>query len=152
MTNTDNIGHNAVRDCADTYWERKQSILDDNRAAVFAALDRHGLETVTLTFDGYGDSGQIDDVLAVPEKSLDLSAITLTQKAVRRNNSVIETVCTDLRAALESLCYALLEDVHCGWCNNEGGSGAFVFDTGEGTIRLDFDERYTATETHMYQF
>lgn len=35
-----------------------------NKAALFGALTRAGITFVTLTFDGYGDSGQVEDITA----------------------------------------------------------------------------------------
>jgi hypothetical protein len=37
-------------------------------------------------------------------------------------------------------------DTHCGWENNDGAYGDFIFDVAKRTITLDFNERYTASD------
>jgi len=39
-------------------------LLNLNKAALFNALDFTGVTRIVVTFDGYGDSGQIEDVLS----------------------------------------------------------------------------------------
>ena len=43
---------------------RAEQLLAANKDALFDALAAAGIETVTVTFDGYGDSGQIEDIEA----------------------------------------------------------------------------------------
>jgi len=47
-------------------YEHEQRLLADtrpiNRATVFAALADAGVSHVVITFDGYGDSGQIENI------------------------------------------------------------------------------------------
>ena len=47
---------------ANAYAARKQEIHPENRAALFDALERYAIQIVTMSFDGYGDSGQIDEI------------------------------------------------------------------------------------------
>lgn len=137
---------------ANAYAARKQSIFPENRAALFDALERHGVETVTMSFDGYGDSGQIDDICVTAGTPHDLAAIEIEQKKADWHNETVETVTAALRTVIEDFGYAVLEDTHCGWENNDGGYGEFVFDVGARTITLDFYERYVSTENHWHEF
>jgi hypothetical protein len=41
-----------------------ESIHAGNKAALFDALARTGITIVTVSFDGYGDSGQIEEIQA----------------------------------------------------------------------------------------
>ena len=46
------------------YRERALAVLDGNKKALFGVLAEHGITVVIVNFDGYGDSGQIDDIAA----------------------------------------------------------------------------------------
>ena len=39
-------------------------IFQTNKVTLFSALERAGVTKIVITFDGYGDSGQIEDVQA----------------------------------------------------------------------------------------
>ena len=54
--------------------------------------------------------------------------------------------------AVEQLAYDFLSETHGGWENNGGAYGEFTFDVAEGTITLDYNERYTATEFYSHEF
>src|SRR3546814_7303600 len=47
-------------------WEADAAkLVPENKARLFACLASAGITLVTVTFDGYGDSGQIEDVAAL---------------------------------------------------------------------------------------
>ncbi|WP_048880718.1 DUF6878 family protein, partial [Acidocella aminolytica] len=46
------------------YRERARAVLDGNKKALFGILAEHGITAVIVNFDGYGDSGQIEDITA----------------------------------------------------------------------------------------
>lgn len=55
-----------------------ESIRPENKTAVFTALERAGITSVEVTFDGYGDSGQIEDVIAKTDnKETALPAVSI---------------------------------------------------------------------------
>lgn len=54
--------------------------------------------------------------------------------------------------ALEQLAYDFLSEAHAGWENNDGAYGEFTLDVTEQAIRLDYNERYTATEFYNHDF
>jgi hypothetical protein len=136
---------------ANAYAACKQALFPENRTAIFDTLERHAIQTVTMSFDGYGDSGQIDDVSVAAGKPHNLAAIDIEQKQARWGKDAIETITLTLRTAIEDLGYAFLEETHCGWENNEGGSGEFVFDVAARAIALDFHERYVSTESYHHE-
>lgn len=136
--------------CADE--QRRQAVFAENRAALFDALERAGIALVTVVFDGYGDSGQIDDIGVIADTAPDLKAINLDQKRVRWGDGDIETVAADLETTIEDLVYALLEQAHGSWGDNEGAYGEFVFDVAERTIVLDFNERHVDVVSHWHEF
>ena len=137
---------------ANEYAARKQAIHPENRAAIFDALERHGIEAVTMTFDGYGDSGQIGEISVTAGTEHDLAAIKIEQKRADWHADAIETVTVALRTAIEDIGYELLERSHCGWMNNEGGFGEFVFDIPARAITLDFNQRYAGCESYSHEF
>jgi hypothetical protein len=138
---------------ANAYAQRKQAIFPANRDAIFEALERHGIEAVTLTFDGCGDSGQIDmDNAVVLGPAQDLAAIRIEQRHARWDSEQIETVTLDLRTALENLAYDLLEKSHGGWEINEGAFGEFTFETDTRSITLDYNERFESSVFSRHEF
>ena len=124
-----------------------------NKTALFQALSAAGVTLVIVSFDGYGDSGQIenvevkagDTVVAMPECTIEIAEAAWDQAEPNRTTISIAEV-------IERLVYDLLTDTHCGWENNDGAYGDFTFDVAERTITLDYNERYTASENSQHVF
>ena len=124
-----------------------------NQAALFDALAAAGITLIVVTFDGYGDSGQIenieaktgDAVVAMPAGDVEIAEAIWDQPERRRST-------VSIADAIERLAYDLLERTHCGWENNDGAYSDFTFDVAERTITLDYNERYTASEYSQHVF
>ncbi len=58
----------------------------------------------------------------------------------------------NLRDAVEALAYALLEETHGGWENNEGAYGEFTFAVAARTITLDYNERHMESDYSQHVF
>lgn len=124
-----------------------------NKAALFDALESTGVTGITVSFDGYGDSGQIEDVqvrageadIAMPCAAIELATAVWGQPDPEISSISIAT-------AVESLAYDVLERTHGGWENNDGAYGDIIFDVAKRTITLDYNDRYTATENYMHSF
>lgn len=124
-----------------------------NKAALFDALAAADIVTVTVAFDGYGDSGQIESVdardaygeVALPTADIELATPSHEGAEVTRRT-------LPLAEAIEELCYDLLEEEHGGWENNDGAYGEFAFDVAARTINLDHNSRYTAVETYAHEW
>jgi hypothetical protein len=124
-----------------------------NKTALFQALSAAGVTLVIVSFDGYGDSGQIenvevkagDTVVAMPECTIEIAEAAWDQAEPNRTTISIAEV-------IERLVYDLLTDTHCGWENNDGAYGDFTFDVAERTITLDYNERYTASDYSQHVF
>ena len=158
---TDPIDTTPTTDASLSDWEIKsaaQNRLHDalqpgNKAALFDALAAAGVTLVVVTFDGYGDSGQIENievkagdvVVAMPEGTIEIAEAVWDQPEPNRSTISIADV-------IERLVYDLLTDTHCGWENNDGAYGDFTFDVAERTITLDYNERYTASENSQHVF
>ena len=124
-----------------------------NKGALLDALALAGVMRVVVSFDGYGDSGQIenvevqagDDQIAMPTAAIEIAEAVWDQAEPKRST-------VGIAEAVESLAYDVLEKTHCGWENNDGAYGDIVFDVEEETITLDYNERYTASENCSHTF
>ena len=142
-------------------WDAKRAAQDrlhaelqpQNQAALFDALAAAGVTLIVVTFDGYGDSGQIENievkagnaVVAMPAGDVEIAEAIWDQPEPRRSP-------VSITEAIERLAYDLLERTDCGWENNDGAYGDFTFDVAERTITLDYNERYTASEYSQHVF
>ena len=54
--------------------------------------------------------------------------------------------------AIEQLAYDLLSLTHCGWENNDGAYGEFVFDVAKQSISLEHNERYVTAELYSHSW
>lgn len=124
-----------------------------NKAALLNALALAGVTRVVVSFDGYGDSGQIenveaqagDDPVAMPAEAIEIAEAVWDQSEPTRSY-------LGIAEAVESLAYDVLEKTHCGWENNDGAYGDVIFDVAEEAITLDYNERYTASENYTHTF
>ena len=111
------------------------------------------LSTAVVTFDGYGDSGQIEDIDArAGDDKIDLPDLSVTLTLARSGSTEPVTKIMSLAEAIESMAYDFLERTHPGWEINDGADGEFVFDVASRTITLDYNERYTASNNFDYEF
>jgi len=124
-----------------------------NKASLLNALTLAGVTRVVVSFDGYGDSGQIENVEAqagdnpvtMPAAAIEIAEAVWDQAEPKRSS-------VSIAAAVESLAYDVLETTHCGWENSDGAYGDVIFDVAEGVITLDYNERYTASENYTHTF
>ncbi len=113
-----------------------------NRAVVFSALQAAGITSVVVSFDGAGDSGQLETMTAyqdgVPQ---DLPDVPLDVAHALRGAAELAVRQETLRDGLESVCYALLDEAASGWELDEGSYGEFTFSVPDGRIALDCNAR-----------
>lgn len=132
---------------------REAELLPVNKAALLQALADAGVSFAVVTFDGYGDSGQIegvearagDRVVDFPDRSIEIADAIWDQPEPKRYPLT-------LRDAVESIARDVLTATHGGWENNEGGYGEVVFDVSAGEIRLDCNVRFIDTEHSQHVF
>lgn len=125
-----------------------------NKADLFAVLDGAGIVTVTVAFDGYGDSGQIESVDAIGKDgvSRELPATSITIRRALWGEPEPANEEMTVAEAVERLAYDFLGGTHPGWEINDGSFGTFVFDVAAGAITLDCNLRFTAAELHTSTF
>jgi hypothetical protein len=124
-----------------------------NKTAVFEALSGIGVTSVSVEFDGEGDSGQIHDVtVRAGEMRLELPSTPLTVHSRVGNDAEMSASETTLPDAIEMLCYDYLALEHGGWENSDGAYGEFHFDVAARSIRLDFNARFTDVTSYSHEF
>jgi hypothetical protein len=121
-----------------------------NKCAVFDALSTAGIAAVNVTFDGEGDSGQIENITAAD--STEIPPVSIKLQRTAWNTPQPEIIQTLLREAIEMLCYDFLEQHQGGWENNDGAFGEFVFNVAERTIELEFNARFSDFTLFNYSF
>jgi hypothetical protein len=132
-----------------------ETLLPDNQSAIFDVLASAGVVTVLVTFDGYGDSGQIELITATgPDGEMTLPdlAVSYASPGDLTSEDPVNRKQMLLSDAIETLCYDLLRSTHAGWENNDGAFGDFTFDVAARTISLDHNDRYTAIESYAHQW
>lgn len=135
------------------YKQLSESIHAANKDALFAPLAAAGITSILVRFDGCGDSGQIEEIDVVAgDKPATLPTGNVTiQRANWGADEADPEECT-MSDAVEALVYALLEETHGGWENNEGAYGKFTFNVAERTITLDYNERYETSNYTQHEF
>lgn len=119
----------------DTQSEERNTTDDSNLLEI---LDRFKEETdfsenaiIRIEFDGYGDSGYIEDYINIEDEGRDYSG----------SNPIV-------MGLFEDYCYTLLES-YGGWGNNEGSYGGFVFNVRKGTMDFELNWREDVYETEL---
>jgi hypothetical protein len=140
-----------------TSWKRHADLVAKanvlNKAIVFDALAAAGITDILVEFDGGGDSGQIEGVLArAGDKPIDLPTTTLSLHTAGWGEPELAVTELPLAEAIENLCYGYLEQKHEGWENNDGAYGEFTFNVAERRIELDFNGRFTDTWHDAHTF
>lgn len=133
---------------------RRAELMTVNKAALFTALVAGGITSVVVTFDGSGDSGQIEEVTAFSgENELsDFPTEGIEHLEIGFEAAEPTVTMTPIATVVESLAYGLLSQSHGGWENDDGAYGDFTFDAAAQCITLDFNERYTATTVYSHEF
>lgn len=98
----------------------------ETRAALLSELRALGVTSIEVQYEGYGDSGNVEDVVVTPD------AITLTEELRRR----VEDFGWDFAYALSP-----------GFENNEGGYGELTWVLEVDKIDVSHSNRYVASET-----
>ena len=130
-----------------------KSALAENKTALFDALAGARIDTVEVTFNGYADSGQVDEAVVDGEGAdADLQFISIEIAHVEWGNLIVVRETRSVKDAIEKLVYDLLQQTCCGWEINEGAYADFVFDIEERTITLNFNERIETSEYTRHVF
>jgi hypothetical protein len=150
-TMTDTTNTPDTTDIANSDWEAKRAVHERlhaelqprNKSALFDALNAAGISQVVVSFDGSGDSGQIEGIEIESSTAMD----TLPDVRIVIFHAVwgqTEPGCKECSLAdvIETVAYDCLHQKHSGWEDNEGAYGEFTFDVATRTVRLDFNARF----------
>ena len=140
----------------DAYQRYTKALAEANRMnkdALFDALAQAGITTLTVEFDGEGDSGQIGEMTAQSgDAAIPLPELPVTLQCASYNTGKLDSRQQDLREAIETLCYGYLEQEQGGWENNDGAYGEFTFDVAGRKIELGFNARFTDSTLFNHSF
>lgn len=126
------------------------------RSLLMRALKDAGVKAVTVDFNGYGDSGNVENIAYTPQ-SVDGEKYELpdTPHEVRQwsdSGSKPVTRNYTLNELVEEMCYELLYSNHPGWEINEGSFGEFEINVTNNSIGLVFNERIESYETSEEEY
>ena len=125
-----------------------------NKEALFDGLRQVGIAHVLVSFDGSGDSCQIESIDARSDLdvSVTLPAAQIIFAGIDWQSGASTERRLTLEGAVEELVYDLLSDTHSGWQDNDGAWGEFCIDARARTIHLEFNERFTSSEPFTHDF
>ncbi|WP_299628567.1 DUF6878 family protein [uncultured Tateyamaria sp.] len=106
----------------------REAALKAARAELIVALRVLGVAQVIAEYEGYGDSGNVEDITLQPNE------MTLDE---------------DLNRKLEDFAWSVAYNQHPGFENNEGGYGTLTWDIIADSITLDHADRYVEC-SHSY--
>lgn len=99
------------------------------RAELLKSLRSAGITELSAHYDGYGDSGNIEELDYTPTE------IAPSQQTARR---------------VEDLLWGTITQFHAGFENNAGGFGEIHWSIEEDRMSLEHNERIESTETYSY--
>ena len=132
----------------------RDTIYMENLRRVLPIFRQHGIEKVTVSFNGYSDSGSIEDVSYEPCGNPDalkalpvehISTSSYFEDGEWRRTATPEQ--TTLDEAIDALTNDYLEETGVDWYNNDGGYGELVIDVQAGTVSLEVNVRFTDERT-----
>jgi hypothetical protein len=138
------------------YARHKQAVAkanELNKTVLFDALAALGVTSITVDFDGEGDSGQINSVAAfINDQPFQLPTTALTIHHSSWGSEDLMPRETRLEQAIEDVCYGYLEQTNGGWENNDGAYGEFTLSVATREIELDFNQRFSDSHHTSYTF
>ena len=138
-----------------------KAVFAQNKNNILAALRTAGVKECTVSYNGSGDSGSVDEPdfgagVAVEDVKIEQTDVTigydLSGGGLRRTHKAHEPRSMGLREAIENLCYSKLEEQHGGWENNDGAQGSFVIYVEDGTIEWHHETNYVEIEVDNETF
>jgi uncharacterized protein DUF6878 len=131
---------------------------DDTKRKALTLLRRYGIAKVTATFNGGGDSGNVDNIevdglVTEPEKipltADDVEVLgTGGQHNYDATTRMTTTVAPTLADFLDHLANELLSDTQMDWYNNDGGYGEITIVPGNDYIFVDMNLNEMTSDHH----
>ena len=133
---------------------------------LFDTLAQTKVSFIEVSFEGCGDSGQIEAVdytdangKGIDEAYLNKTIVKGSEKTSyhkwdEKTKKLVKTEATEgnVREIIEEICYDKLGASHGGWEINEGSYGTFYFDVSTRKVRLEYNERIEEVRTSEESF
>lgn len=134
-----------------------------NAKLLFDTLEETRVASIEVTFDGCGDSGQIETITYEDHRGKEVSEPKLLVKGSftgkhhewdDKKKSFVEVGGGEgkVREIVEQVCYDKLAASHGGWEINGGSYGTFHFDVLNRQIELEFNERIEEVNSTSERF
>ncbi len=135
-----------------------------HRTLLLSTLKLLGIKSVTVSFQGGGDSGEITgaEALDAHGKPVDISKHAIEWEESRgsfdsNQNRWVESTQSKTKALEEiftTITECALEEQGLDWYNNDGGQGELIIDlqTSPPTINLNVGINYTETTDHSFDY
>jgi hypothetical protein len=131
---------------------KKAEQVKHNANLLFDTLQETRVASIEVTFDGCGDSGQIESVVYEDHRGKEVSEPKLVVKGSftgkthewdDKKKTFVEVGGGEgkVRDIVEQVCYDKLQASHGGWEINEGSYGTFHFDVLNRKVNLEYNER-----------
>jgi len=131
---------------------KKAQQVKHNANLLFDTLQETRVASIEVTFDGCGDSGQIESITYEDHRGKELSEPKLVVKGSftgkhhewdDKKKTFVEVGGSEgkVREIVEQVCYDKLQASHGGWEINEGAYGIFIFDVLNRKVNLEYNER-----------
>jgi hypothetical protein len=127
----------------------------DNKDILFDLLENEKIEKFEVSFDGSGDSGQIEDI-SLDSKILKKKVVGAILSAGNVYDPITKTTSqkwekdVDVEGLIQGICYEVLEDSFGGWEINDGSYGSFNFDVKKRKMTLEMNERVMEVNTEEF--
>jgi hypothetical protein len=133
---------------------------------LFDTLAQTKVSSIEVSFEGCGDSGQIESVdytdangKGIDEAYLNKtivkgSATTAYMQYDEKTKQLVDGKSKEgtIREIIEEICYDKLGASHGGWELNEGSYGTFFFDVAARKVTLEYNERIEEVRTSEESF
>jgi len=137
-------------------------IRDDVKTVIFDTMLKYGLGSVTVEFDGGGDSGNVDGIDNIEgiisfdqfnAEAIDVEVVTDNGQSWDGKQWVAHTMKetkNNLTELFEWGAWQVLEDFPFDWVNNDGGYGTLTFTktADSNFVTCEYSQRVTTTVDH----
>lgn len=110
------------------------------KAALITHLKTLGITSVSISYDGEGDEGQISDIEALEPVEVKVKLMTDCTPLGRHR---------ELTDALEHFAWKVLDEHHAGFEINDGGFGTITIDVAGNSVSLEKNDKFVDFHTEM---
>lgn len=110
--------------------------------ALFSILEKHGVEEVTVSYDGSGDSGEVYDMQVSGKVVSDVVINDNSEIDMEKFKKVgVEFCKKKIMDCVEHISMTLVDEKEGGWENNEGARGDVIWNIKDKKIIISHQER-----------